>query len=173
MQKKAIPKMNNHSNESKSINRRKFLITIGNTVIGIIGAGTLGVTYKFLWPNVLKEIPPTFQVGSPEILQLNSFIFNEEYKVFIVRNELGQFYAISTVCTHLGCTVNWRPVPVPEYPTGIISCPCHGSIYDKSGNVISGPAPRALDRYDMKLKNNILVVDTAKIIDTNEKFLTV
>ena len=164
-------KNSNKNNISKSLDRRKFLISVGNSIIGIIGVGTLGATYKFLWPNVLKEIPPEFQVGSPELLQPNSVIFNEEYKVFVVRNELGQFYAISSVCTHLGCTVNWRPVNVPGYSEGVISCPCHGSIYDKTGKVLSGPAPRSLDRYEIRLKNNILIVDTAKIIDSESEFL--
>jgi len=164
---------NSTNNNSEQVDRRKFLITVGNSIIGIIGVGTLGATYKFLWPNVLKEIPPTFQIGSPELLQPNSTIFNEEYKVFVVRNDQGQFYAISAVCTHLGCTVNWRPVPDPNFPEGVISCPCHGSIYNKFGTVLSGPAPRSLDRYDIKLKNNILVVDTAKIINADEEFLTI
>lgn len=164
-------KNSNKNNLSKPTDRRKFLISVGNSIIGIVGVGTLGATYKFLWPNVLKEIPPAFQVGSPELLQPGSVIFNEDYKVFVVRNEAGQFYAISSVCTHLGCTVNWRQENVPGYPDGIISCPCHGSIYDKTGKVLSGPAPRSLDRYEIKLKNNMLVVDTARIIEPEKAFL--
>lgn len=155
------------------INRRKFFLTVGNSIIGIIGAGAAMVLYHFVSPEALKEIPPRLKVGSPDLLQPNSFIFNEEYHIYVVRDEQRRYYAISSICTHLGCSVNWRPVSVPENPKGIISCPCHGSVYDKYGNVLSGPAPRHLDRYSIRIENNLLVVDTDKTVAESEMFLTI
>jgi len=166
-------KKTNKNNPNKPIDRRKALITIGNTVTGIVGVGSIGVMYKFLFPDVRLEPPSRFQVGSPDNFQPNTVVFDEEHHLFIVRNELGHFYTLSTICTHLGCTINWRPVTVPGHPEGVISCPCHGSIYDKMGNVLSGPAPRALDKYRMTLRDDKLVIDTDEIVDDKNMFLKI
>lgn len=57
-------------------------------------------------------------------------------------------YAISAVCTHLRCTVDWKP------ERNIFICPCHGSEYDAQGNVILGPASRPLSRVTVVIKKN-------------------
>jgi Rieske Fe-S protein len=57
-----------------------------------------------------------------------------------------QLYALSLVCTHLGCTVQVNP-------DGII-CPCHGSHFDLAGKVKSGPATRALERLELRLRDD-------------------
>lgn len=81
---------------------------------------------------------------------------NKEQRVFIVRAKEGYFYALSAVCTHLGCIANWKA------EDGIVACPCHGSKFDKEGNVIAGPAPRPLPRFAMSLDDQgTLVVDKA------------
>ena len=171
--------MNNFSEESpkgkeaKSMDRRKFCITAGNSAIGIVSAGAIGATYKFLLPNVLKEIPPRFSIGPPEYFQSDTVVFNEDYRLFIVRNKQGDFYALSSVCTHLACLVNWRSESVSGEQEGAISCPCHGSIYDEIGNVISGPAPRPLDRFRMELENGKLIVNTNEIVREENMFLKI
>lgn len=154
-------------------NRRKFLITVGNSSIGIMGAGTVGLIYNFLRPGIITELPSRFQVGSPDNFQPESFIFNEAHQLFIVRNSEGFFYAISSICTHLGCTVNKRPVTIPGQAEEVISCPCHGSIYSKTGEVISGPAPRPLDRFQILLEDGNLIVDTKKIVSEKDMFLRI
>ena len=153
--------------------RRKFMITIGNSAIGVISAGSIGLVYDFMRPNVVTELPSRFQIGTPENYQPDSFVFNEEYQLFIVRNEEGSFYAISSICTHLGCTVNKRPVNIPEQPEKVIFCPCHGSIYSVTGNVISGPAPRPLDRFRIRMQDGKLIIDKNEIVSENDMFLKV
>ncbi len=59
---------------------------------------------------------------------------------------------LSDVCTHLGCRVRWVP------DQGIFACPCHDATFDRQGNVISGPPPRPLDRYEAKIKNDQLLI---------------
>ena len=70
--------------------------------------------------------------------------------------EDGGFLALSRKCTHLGCTVPWLEKEKR------FSCPCHGSAFDIRGEVISPPAPRALDLYPVFIENNIVKVDTGK-----------
>ena len=51
----------------------------------------------------------------------------------------GEYAAVSPICTHLGCTVNREGAP--------LVCPCHGSTYDRHGQVLRGPAERPLQRF--------------------------
>ena len=66
------------------------------------------VTYQYLSPNVLFEPPTTFRAGNPDLYPLNSVTFLQDQQVYIVRTAQG-FYAVSAVCTHLGCITQWKP----------------------------------------------------------------
>ena len=77
-------------------------------------------------------------------------------KFYLCRMEDGGFLALSRKCTHLGCTVPWLEKEKR------FACPCHGSTFDIRGEVISPPAPRALDLYPVFIENNIVKVDTGK-----------
>ena len=77
-------------------------------------------------------------------------------KFYLARLADGGFLALSRTCTHLGCTVPW----VAKENKFI--CPCHSSEFDITGEVISPPAPRALDIYQVVIENNIVKVDTNK-----------
>jgi glycine/D-amino acid oxidase-like deaminating enzyme/nitrite reductase/ring-hydroxylating ferredoxin subunit len=59
-------------------------------------------------------------------------------KTAVYKDDSGQAHAISAVCTHLGCTVEWNPAD------GTWDCPCHGSRFQPDGKVIQGPAARDL-----------------------------
>jgi len=77
-------------------------------------------------------------------------------KFYLVRLTDGGFLALSRTCTHLGCTVPWVE------KEGKFICPCHSSEFDINGEVISPPAPRALDIFQITIENNELKVDLAK-----------
>ena len=84
--------------------------------------------------------------------------FKAAYGVWLVRETTG-FYALSTVCTHLGCTPNWLSADAK------FKCPCHGSGFIKTGINIEGPAPRPLERY------RILMAEDGQIqVDKNTKY---
>src|SRR5262249_25887554 len=76
------------------------------TFTGALGLMTLG-TLRFMIPNVLAEPPSRVKVGLPEAFEEGKVV--EKFKdqnMWIVRYE-GKIYALSTTCTHLGCTPNW------------------------------------------------------------------
>jgi cytochrome b6-f complex iron-sulfur subunit len=135
--------------------------------------GSLGVTWEFLSPNVLLELPTRFKVGMPQEIQPNTVVYNPQYRVLIFRDQSGFFYAVSAACTHLGCTSNWKADGIPEHSEGVITCPCHGSVFSKTGEVIRGPAPRPLDRFRMRLEDGQLVVDTGETVSEEEIILKV
>lgn len=166
---------NEHEEKSneKQTNRRNFFIRVGNVIISVVTAGGLGIIYKYLSPNVLLESPARFRVGPPDDFQPNTVLFDEEHRVFVVRDAKGYFYALSAVCTHLGCTTVWKKQGSPGSLAGPIHCPCHGSIFSRDGHVIRGPAPRPLDRFRMSLEDGILVVDTHALVSEEEMILRV
>jgi cytochrome b6-f complex iron-sulfur subunit len=146
------------SNEAR-ISRRFFLESISIGALGITAIGGILLSGEYLSPNVVREPPTRFKAGHPEEYSPGSVTFNKEQRVFIVRAPEGNFYALSAVCTHLGCIVNWKP------EEGIIACPCHGSKFNKNGAKIEGPAPRPLQRLSMSLDDHgILIVDKSIIV---------
>ncbi len=60
-------------------------------------------------------------------------------KVAAYRDEQGELHAVSAVCTHMGCVVDWNGAEKTW------DCPCHGSRFDCEGQVIQGPAKRDLE----------------------------
>jgi menaquinol-cytochrome c reductase iron-sulfur subunit len=77
---------------------------------------------------------------------------NEKTTAWVVKMDDGSVVAFAPQCTHLACAYHW------EAQQGQFLCPCHASIFSVDGKVISGPAPRPLDRYESKVENGKLLV---------------
>jgi menaquinol-cytochrome c reductase iron-sulfur subunit len=73
--------------------------------------------------------------------------------VYVTRDSAGQLAVLSAVCTHLGCSVPWI-----EKQDKFI-CPCHQAIFDPTGKLIGGPAPRSMDALPMKIEQGVLKVE--------------
>jgi len=129
---------------ASEITRRDFLNEITWGALGIAGAGSVAVTYQFFSPNVLFEPPTSFRAGNPDLYPVHSVTFLQDQQVYIVRMLEG-FYAVSAVCTHLGCITQWKP------DADMIACPCHGSKFKADGTKMEGPAPRPLPHFAISL----------------------
>ena len=79
-------------------------------------------------------------------------------RFYLSRLADGGFLALSRRCTHLGCTVPWSD---DEHR---FVCPCHASSFDIRGEVLSPPAPRALDLHPVRIENGVVKVDTSTTI---------
>jgi Rieske Fe-S protein len=79
------------------------------------------------------------EIASIENLNEGQGIVLEEKKIAAYKDHKGQLHTYSAVCTHLGCTVIWNNSEKS------FDCPCHGSRFSPSGNVVNGPANNALD----------------------------
>jgi cytochrome b6-f complex iron-sulfur subunit len=138
--------------------RREFLNDIAASALGIAGLGSMVVTYQYFSPNVLFEPPTTFRAGNPDLYPMNSVTFLQDQQVYIVRTDNG-FYAVSAVCTHLGCITQWKP------DQDQIACPCHGSKFKLDGTKIEGPAPRPLPHFSITLTaDGELQVDKLQVL---------
>lgn len=154
--------MPDNSTEKNEIStRRSFLEKIGKFSFFAGFVGIFGSTMRFLLPNVLYEPPTTFTIGKRDDFPPDSTTFLEENRLFIFNKPEGLF-AISSICTHLGCNVGWND------NEKMFDCPCHGSTFDKNGKNIDGPAPSPLKWYQLTLDNkNILTVHTSREVDKN------
>lgn len=126
--------------------------------LGALGASSLGLA-RFMMPNVLVEPPTKFKIGPPTDYAPGtvSTKWQAQFNIWVVNAEVDgvrSIYALSTVCTHLGCTPNWLEGEQK------FKCPCHGSGFYKSGINFEGPAPRPLERVGVRLsEDGMLEVD--------------
>jgi cytochrome b6-f complex iron-sulfur subunit len=129
-----------------------FTITMLGMVLG---------TVRFLFPNVLSEPPSQVKAGPPDQYEEGKVVDRfKDQNFWIVRYnypDVGDIiYALSTTCTHLGCTPNWLEREEK------FKCPCHGSGFKITGINFEGPAPRPLERWAIKVEEGQIVVDKSK-----------
>jgi cytochrome b6-f complex iron-sulfur subunit len=150
--------------EDDDPSRRQFLSRVGMGACAAAAVGSGAVTLDFLKPKVLFEPPTRFRAGSPLDYPEGTVKFNKEHRAFVVGGP-GGVYAVSAVCTHLGCITRYVP------DENAIACPCHGSRFDAEGNVTHGPAPRPLQWLEVTTDDKgELVVDTAIVVPHGKVF---
>ncbi len=149
--------------ESKTpVNRRDFFNQIAGCALAIAGIGAAVVTVEYSSPNVLFEPPTTFRAGSLDDYPANSVTYIQDQQVYIVRTDKG-LWAMSAVCTHLGCITQWKP------ESNQIACPCHGSKFERDGRVQAGPAPHGLPHFAVRLTaDGALEVDKLETVKAGE-----
>ena len=127
---------------------------------GIALAEAIWVAVSFLRPRKRKTGPAggagMVVAGPVERFEPDSVTAFREGKFYLVRLSEGGFLALHRECTHLGCTVPWDP------EARRFDCPCHASSFDIRGDVLSPPAPRALDLFAVRIENGIVKVDTRR-----------
>ena len=123
------------------------------------------MVYLFLPPKVRRE-SEWVDAGDITKLQLKTpveLIFrknlvdgwkisSEKQTAWAVKVSDQKIVAFGPQCTHLGCAYHW------DETKSEFLCPCHSSVFSVDGAVISGPAPRPLDRYETKVENGKLLL---------------
>jgi cytochrome b6-f complex iron-sulfur subunit len=146
----------------EEMSRRRFFVKIGVGSVAVAALGTAAFSYEYLSPNVLYEPSPIVDAGKPDFYPPDSVTLDPAMAIYIVRTGEG-FFALSAICTHLGCMTAYKP------DLGIIACPCHGSKFTKYGVKIAGPAPRPLPWLRMWLNDDgNLMVDRATPISIKQ-----
>jgi menaquinol-cytochrome c reductase iron-sulfur subunit len=74
-------------------------------------------------------------------------------KVWVVKHSPSKLDVFSPICPHLGCSYNWHP------ERNQFVCPCHGSVFSLSGEVVGGPAPRPLDTLPIRIDGGAIYVE--------------
>ncbi len=147
----------NHHHDKPGNSRRSILSWFTGAALAGSAAISALANLVFLKPRATYGQPSRYSIGKPDDFPSGTRISLDSRRVCVVRE--GQKLAvISTICTHLGCTVGVSD-------TGF-ACPCHGSRYDQDGNVVGGPAPKSLAWYKVSLApNGDLEVDTNLPVD--------
>lgn len=142
--------------------RRTLLRFVGwGTLLGIVGQWTAGAGI-FFWPKKVGAFGGEVNAGDLASFNVGDVKLIQNGKCYVSRVPEGVL-ALWWKCPHLGCTVPWKP----DDPTmdnlaskGRFNCPCHGSLYDRYGNIVAGPAPRPMDLFGVSIRDGKVFIDT-------------
>jgi cytochrome b6-f complex iron-sulfur subunit len=150
-----LPPVSETANGAETQGRRSILKMF-------LGASVFASLSSFVYPVLRYLVPPAeLNLGADQVLAatMNELKPNSS-KVFrfgskpalLLRTDTGEFKAMSAVCTHLSCTVQYRP-DMKE-----IWCACHNGFYDINGKNVSGPPPRPLEQFAVHVKGEEIFV---------------
>ena len=122
--------------------RRKFITTLAL----LLGSG--GLLFRYLTPRATPRRQRLLRAALSDVPPNGALVFRDE-RLALLR-DAGGVYALSLVCTHLGCTVT---VAAQQ-----LACPCHGSRFDRQGRVLNGPADRPLQRLQVAERGGMIEV---------------
>jgi cytochrome b6-f complex iron-sulfur subunit len=138
--------------------RRRFLNWFLGTSLGAMFVAVLYPLARYIIPPDVPEATTSRVVAGHEgDLKPNEgkvFRFGDRPAI-LVRTQEGRYLAFSATCTHLNCTVQYRP-DLKE-----LWCACHNGIYDLKGKNVSGPPPRPLEEYTVNVAGGEIVVTRA------------
>ena len=153
--------------EPSKITRRQFFSWLGWGSSALIGGGLSLGALAYISPSLTLEPALAYAVGRPEDYNVGEMRLIESRRVFVFRTPDG-FQTVSAVCTHLGCTYQPFVEADSTYNEVHAHCPCHGSVFQRDGAVLKGPAPRPLPFYAMYLTpDGRLFVDESINDDTS------
>lgn len=129
--------------------RRSFLDSLLGLGFVSTAVAVVYPVWRYLIPPVSAE-PATDSVVAGRLAEFKpntgAVVKFGTKPAILVRTSDGEFRAFTAVCTHLECTVQYKP------ETSQIWCACHNGLYDLSGQVISGPPPRPLEAFKVNLR---------------------
>ena len=128
----------------------------------LLGTGLLTSIGSFIYPILRYLVPPKLpDLGADAVLAAKvSELKANSSKTFrfgarpglLISTAPGEYRAMSATCTHLGCTVQYRP-DLKE-----VWCACHNGLYDLNGHNVSGPPPRPLEQFDVQVRGDEIYV---------------
>lgn len=139
-------------NKKSRISRRDFIKLSTNALFGLSGLLGLGGLMRYFNYLPEPETPVEFDLGEPANYPADSRTVRSDIPA-VIYNRNGKIVAFSLICTHLGCTIAENGVE--------FDCPCHGSRFDESGAVLTGPAQQPLKNLRVEiLEDNTLKLHT-------------
>lgn len=165
-------KKTDEKEERTDENRRRFLIrlSLGVSALSAFIAG-IPVISALLAP-LLEKTPDVWRkvadldellVGDVKLVSFENADpeawsgITARSAAWLRRDSVSGFTAFSANCTHLGCPVRW------EEGAQLFMCPCHGGVYYKDGTVASGPPPKALVKYPVRVNKQQVEIKTAPV----------
>lgn len=142
--------------------RRTVLRWLTGSFLSLWGLGAAGVGISFLRSPHDDERPGADVVRCGPLSSLavgtTRFVPHGAEPLFVVRVSETQVQALSAVCTHMRCILEWD-----DAGDGIV-CPCHDGAFDRNGNVLSGPPSLPLRRFQTEVRADEIIVHTGKVL---------
>lgn len=139
------------------ITRRQMLRSGMFATIGAFFSTVAGGGGAMFWPIKLTGFGAPIPVPKKlSEIKVGEVVTVRDGKFYLSRTPDGVI-ALFWKCVHLGCTVPW------DDANKRFACPCHGSVYDATGQNIAGPAPRPLDYMELTVEGETIIVNTGKI----------
>jgi cytochrome b6-f complex iron-sulfur subunit len=141
---------------STGISRRKLLNWMLGTSIGLLSALFGGTFLRYIWPTSANV--GTADSGRTLLSMLDiptgtaRMIRFQGRPSLVIHFAETEVTALSAVCPHLGCLVNW------DNTERVVVCPCHAAKFDYQGNVLSGPSPKALASIGVRIEGDQIVI---------------
>ncbi|MBM3803756.1 MAG: ubiquinol-cytochrome c reductase iron-sulfur subunit [Acidimicrobiia bacterium] len=154
-------------NQNLEQDRRTFLLSAIYGLWALIGLLlAIPASIYLLWPPRPKKEDVWVEAGTVGELKLDApaeLVFrrnrvdgwkvaSEKSTTWAVKVSDQEVIAFAPQCPHLGCAYHWNAAK-HEF-----LCPCHASTFSIQGDVLTGPAPRALDRYELKIEQGKVLV---------------
>jgi cytochrome b6-f complex iron-sulfur subunit len=148
-----------HRDENKAYSRRQFIgVGLAASFVALLGQAGVAL-FGFFKPRTKSgAFGSVVNAGQVDEFEPGSVSHIFGGRCYITRLEDGGFLALWQRCTHLGCTIPWQEAE-EEF-----NCPCHSSIFNPVGEVISGPAPRPMDLFPIEIVDNEILVNTGEPI---------
>lgn len=135
------------------MDKRSFL----RTLLFLLGSTAF---VSFVYPLIRFMEPPGSETKGSKVTLKRGDIPSGSAKDIVINNTPAVvlnlpdkgFVALSKVCTHLGCLVEY------DSSKKRLLCPCHAGIYSLDGNVVSGPPPKPLHKYSVKVQGEEIVI---------------
>jgi len=142
--------------------RRSFVVATGSTLAGALagcggggGASPSSPSTPAPTPGPSGELRlPLMGVGETVAASV-TLVGGLVTPLAVTRLSEAEAVTVSRICTHQACTV-----ALPGAPGATLDCPCHGSRFRTNGQVVNGPAARALSQFPTRIVGNEVVVDT-------------
>ncbi len=148
-------------NERWSSLPRRAVLKLSLALSGVLALGGLARFLSYRQPPPASQRIP---VGSPDNYAIGSVTAVPQARAWLMRDESG-FYAVSGLCTHLGCTVSEE--------AGEFVCPCHGSRFRHDGLILKGPALRPLRHLEVSLtEDHQLIIDSGSEVADSVRLAT-
>ncbi len=141
-----------------AISRRQFVnVLLGGGILGWLGSVVYPVLSYLKPPRVPEANVQTVKAGLASEFPMNSgqIVKFGRKPVILIRTETGEFRAFSGTCTHLECIVQYRT------DLKQIWCACHNGLYDSKGRNVSGPPPKPLEEYAVKIVSDEIHITKA------------
>lgn len=142
---------------SETIGRRGFFKKAWAGALGLVGVAGAWTSW-----DILKSVPTSGLGGVVKTITEDEVteapVYVRTAQTYLTDIE-GETVGLWQRCPHLGCRVSWCA------SSREFECACHGSFFNRAGEVRTGPAPRGMDRFTVTVNDGVVEVDTGEVIE--------